>query len=238
MVDRSCKNVRCGSSREITAEVFGSRERDSKKTENTERQATKCTGINNASQPYNVRTTFAFIQVLLTRLTGVHRLHYRLIKSRLHRLTRTFNEEYSSLIVRSNRPTISLHWSGPSLAVGSVHTDPLHGSPSRSCRCWACLSTLPLKLNSRLIGIFGPSALGPSGSSPWLHSPQLLPAPGSASWTPRSGYLFRSPISDRSSTLRILHLPDVELPGFLPLESNFRCFESFGSLRCFGAFRT
>jgi hypothetical protein len=35
---------------------------------------------------YNMRTTFAFIQVLLTGLTGVRRLHYRLIKSRLRKL--------------------------------------------------------------------------------------------------------------------------------------------------------
>jgi hypothetical protein len=32
----------------------------------------------------------------------------------------------------------------------------------------------------------------------------------------------------------VLRLPDVECPGYLPLESNFRCFRSSGSLRCFG----
>jgi hypothetical protein len=55
-----CKNVRCGSSWEITAEVFGSRERDSRKTGNTKRRATNVQGANH----YKERTRFAFIQVL------------------------------------------------------------------------------------------------------------------------------------------------------------------------------
>ena len=42
--------------------------------------------------------------------------------------------------------------------------------PNRSDRCWACLSTLPLKLNLRLLGIFRLMALGPPGSTPHSRS--------------------------------------------------------------------
>jgi hypothetical protein len=113
-------------------------------------------GDNYAIQLYNVRTTFAFIQVLLTGLTGVHRLHYLAHK-----------EPPTQIHMEHSMRSIP-RWLFLS-TVRSVHTDPVHrspldqstlicphGSPSRCmlpmlslslntphayCRCWACLST-------------------------------------------------------------------------------------------------
>jgi hypothetical protein len=61
--------------------TIGSRERDSRRHRETGKE-----NVQGANQKYNMRTTFAFIQVLLAGLTRVRRLHYRLIKSRLRKL--------------------------------------------------------------------------------------------------------------------------------------------------------
>ena len=48
----------------------------------------------------------------------------------------------------------------------SVPTDSVLGFFSRSGPCWACISTLPLKLNLRLFGILGLTAPVPPGFTP------------------------------------------------------------------------
>ena len=94
-----------------------------------------------------------------------------LIKDLLHYLPKYIPYEISFLTAsrflhRNDLPSYGLHIGTRPRPHRSVPTDPVLGFFSRCCRCWACLSTLPLNLNLRLFGIFGLTTPVPPSATP------------------------------------------------------------------------